>query len=86
MRSFFAAGFPLFARQMFNNMTIKWAGTLIGGIALILVPVPVAFLMYGQKLREKSKFAPTLPKPVRHVEEEEEDRNAVGEQGDEKKN
>lgn len=68
MRSLFAAGFPLFARQMFNNMTIKWAGTLVACIATILVPVPVAFLFFGPALRVKSKFAPTLPQPMMRTE------------------
>lgn len=65
MRSFFGAGFPLFARQMFNNLGIQWAGTLLGCLAVILVPIPVLFIKFGPKLREKSKFAPTMKrKPV----------------------
>lgn len=60
LRSFAAAGFPLFARQMFNGLGIQWAGTLLGCFSLVLVPIPVLFYKYGHKLREKSKFAPTM--------------------------
>ncbi|KAK5945712.1 hypothetical protein PMZ80_002919 [Knufia obscura] len=60
LRSIAAAGFPLFARQMFNGLGIQYAGTLLGGFSALLVPIPVLFYLYGRKLREKSKFAPTM--------------------------
>lgn len=60
LRSITAAGFPLFARQMFNGMGIEWASTLLGCFAFCLVPIPVLFYFYGKKLRAKSKFAPTM--------------------------
>ncbi|KAK9471299.1 major facilitator superfamily domain-containing protein [Dipodascopsis tothii] len=59
-RSSFGAGFPLFARAMFNNLGINWAGTLLGCLALVLVPVPVCFYLWGHKLRKASKYAPNL--------------------------
>ncbi|KAK9314563.1 major facilitator superfamily domain-containing protein [Lipomyces starkeyi] len=58
MRSCFGAGFPLFANQMFHNLHVQWAGTLLGCIALILMPVPVLFFIFGKKLRKISKYAP----------------------------
>ncbi|KAF7714660.1 MFS-type transporter [Penicillium ucsense] len=57
-RSLVAAGFPLFSRQMFNNLGIQWASTLLGCLAAILVPIPVGFYFFGKRLRMKSKFAP----------------------------
>ncbi|KAL3475460.1 major facilitator superfamily domain-containing protein [Aspergillus californicus] len=57
-RSFMAAAFPLFTRQMFDNMGIQWAGTLLGCIAAALVPIPITFLLYGKILRLKSRFVP----------------------------
>lgn len=41
-------------------MGVGPAGSLLGGVALALVPMPVLFYYYGARLREKSKFAPTL--------------------------
>ena len=43
---------------MFNGMGIQWAATLLGCVALLLVPLPIAFLLYGKKIRGKSHFAP----------------------------
>ncbi|KAJ6113492.1 hypothetical protein N7523_006809 [Penicillium sp. IBT 18751x] len=57
-RSMVAASFPLFSRQMFENMGIQWASTLLGCVAACLVPIPIAFYFYGRRLRMKSKFAP----------------------------
>ncbi|KAK9257436.1 major facilitator superfamily domain-containing protein [Lipomyces tetrasporus] len=59
LRSGFGAGFPLFANAMFHNLGVQWAGTLIGCIALSLVPLPVLFYVYGRRLRKLSKYAPT---------------------------
>lgn len=53
-----AASFPLFSRQMFQGMGIQWASTLLGCVAAVLVPIPVAFYFFGRRLRMKSKFAP----------------------------
>lgn len=57
-RSMVAASFPLFSRQMFENMGIQWASTLLGCLAAVLVPIPICFYFFGKKLRMKSKFAP----------------------------
>ncbi|KAL6705107.1 hypothetical protein ACN47E_007366 [Coniothyrium glycines] len=58
MRSIFGGVFPLFATFMFNGMGIQWASTLLGCVALVLVPMPVVFYLFGKKIRGKSKFAP----------------------------
>ncbi|KAI0517370.1 polyamine transporter 1 [Xylaria bambusicola] len=59
LRSLFGAGFPLFARYLFNGLGIQYASTLLGGIAALLIPIPVLFLIYGPRIRAKSAFAPT---------------------------
>ncbi|KIW11098.1 hypothetical protein PV08_10397 [Exophiala spinifera] len=56
LRSFFGAGFPLFADQMFNNLGIQFAGTLLGCLAAIMVPIPVVFYLYGHKIRALSRM------------------------------
>ena len=60
LRSLAGAGFPLFAEQMITGMGIQWAGTLLGCVAVCLVPLPVLFYLKGAKLRERSTFAPTF--------------------------
>jgi DHA1 family multidrug resistance protein-like MFS transporter len=61
LRSLFGFAFPLFGQQMYEGMGIEWASTLLGCVALALVPVPIWFLTSGAKIRAKSKFAPTPP-------------------------
>jgi hypothetical protein len=58
LRSIAGAGFPLFAVQMFNNLGIQWAGTLLGCLAAVMIPIPVIFYLYGSRIRARSKFAP----------------------------
>ncbi|KAF2667798.1 major facilitator superfamily transporter [Microthyrium microscopicum] len=69
MRSTVGAIFPLFATYMFNGMGINWACTMLGCIALVLVPVPVWFLLKGGKIREKSAYAPVFPAKKSEKEE-----------------
>lgn len=71
LRSITAAGFPLFARQMYTGMGIQWASTLLGCVALLLVPIPVTFYVYGRKLRERSRFSPTMGEQPPPGEDEE---------------
>ena len=66
LRSLAGAVFPLFSQYMFAAMGVNWAGTMLGIVALVLVPIPVIFIKYGAKIREKSKFAPTFG-PVKPV-------------------
>lgn len=70
LRSLAGAGFPLFSQYMFKALGVNWAGTLLGCVALCLVPIPVCFLIYGERIRRKSAFAPT--KPLTSEEEAEE--------------
>ena len=55
LRSAVAAGFPLFSRQMFQNMGIQWAGTLLGSLSAMMIPIPIIVRAYGPWLRGKSK-------------------------------
>ncbi|KAF7453748.1 Major facilitator superfamily [Pyrenophora tritici-repentis] len=59
LRSLAGAAFPLFARQMFEGMGIEWASTLLGCLAVVMVPVPVWFYLQGEKIRRKSAYAQT---------------------------
>ena len=55
---------------MFNALGVNWAGTLLGCVALILVPIPVIFWKFGAKIRQRSKFAPTAKPEPRPVDDE----------------
>lgn len=77
LRSLAGAGFPLFSQYMFKGLGVNWAGTLLGCVAAVLVPIPVAFYVYGARLRGKSKFAPSFPKQVQEPRDEEEGNGEV---------
>lgn len=61
LRSLCGAGFPLFATYMIEGMGIQWAGTLLGCVAFLLVPLPIIFYLKGAKIRSRSNFAPVFP-------------------------
>jgi DHA1 family multidrug resistance protein-like MFS transporter len=71
LRSLAGAGFPLFSQAMFDTLGVNWAGTLLGCVAFVLVPIPVGFYYYGERLRMKSAFAPTKPFQMPPTDDEE---------------
>jgi DHA1 family multidrug resistance protein-like MFS transporter len=70
IRSATGAAFPLFTTQMFVNLGTNWAATLLGGIALLLAPMPFLFYKYGSRIRTKSSFAPCIDLKVAKFLEE----------------
>jgi MFS family permease len=56
LRYLLASVFPLFTVQMFERLGNGWAGSLLGFIALGLMPVPWVFYRYGKQLRGRSSF------------------------------
>ncbi|CZT04773.1 related to mfs-multidrug-resistance transporter [Rhynchosporium agropyri] len=62
-RSAAGAAAPLFTGQMFTALGVGGGGSLIGGVAILLMPIPFIFYKYGGPIRERSKFAPT-PAPT----------------------
>lgn len=59
VRSFCGAAFPLFATQMFHNLGVPWASSLLGFLTVTMIPVPILFYIYGKKIRAMSKYSPT---------------------------
>lgn len=41
----------------FHNLGVDWAMTLLGCLTAILFPVPIAFFIFGPKIRSWSKFS-----------------------------
>ena len=56
-RSSFGAGFPLFAGQMYRKLGTPGASSLLGGLAVVFIPVPFLLMKYGKKIRGMSKNA-----------------------------
>ncbi|KAL2816154.1 major facilitator superfamily domain-containing protein [Aspergillus granulosus] len=70
LRSLAGAGFPLFAPYMFNALGVNWTGTLLGCTAVVLIPIPLLFYLYGPRIRQKSKFAAEYTTVVKAHDEE----------------
>ena len=58
-RSAFGAAAPLYTQYMFDALGVGGGGSLIGGVAVLLAPIPFIFYRYGEPIRKRSKFAPT---------------------------
>jgi hypothetical protein len=48
----------LFASQLYDKLGPRWASTLLGCIALVMIPIPVLFMRYGHILRARSRYTP----------------------------
>jgi DHA1 family multidrug resistance protein-like MFS transporter len=76
-RSAMGAAVPLYTQYMFNALGVGGGGSLIGGVAVLLMPIPFIFYKYGESIRKRSKFAPTptkrddREKPEKRRDEEE---------------
>ena len=57
VRSFFGAGFSLFASSMYRNLGVAWATSTLGFISVALVPIPILFYRFGPRIRSWSKTA-----------------------------
>lgn len=57
IRNLAGAGFPLFGTQLFENEGFNWAGTILGCLAILLVPIPFILERFGTRLRARSPFA-----------------------------
>jgi hypothetical protein len=56
LRYTLGAVFPLFTLQMYRGMGIGWATSLLGFVAVALMPVPWVFFKYGSAIRKRSKY------------------------------
>ncbi|KAK9312789.1 major facilitator superfamily domain-containing protein [Lipomyces starkeyi] len=56
-RCVFGSVFPLFSVQMYDRLGYMWATALLAFLTVICIPCPLLFYKYGERLREKSRFA-----------------------------
>ena len=60
-RALAGGAFPLFSTQMFQKLTIQGGCSLLGGLALLLLPITAVFYKFGAHLRQKSRMAGMEP-------------------------
>ncbi|KAF2474873.1 MFS general substrate transporter [Lindgomyces ingoldianus] len=57
VRNIVGAIFPLFAERMYEGMGYRWAGVLLGFLALVFCVVPFLFYFWGVEIRKRSPWA-----------------------------
>lgn len=57
LRSVFASGFTMAVDPMFHNMGIHWACSLLGFLAVALIPIPYLFRIYGKSIRARGEWS-----------------------------
>lgn len=60
MRSFLGGTLPLAGPAMYRALGPNWAGTLLGLLEVVIIPIPFLFYRYGHKIREKSAMISEL--------------------------
>ncbi|KAJ3542932.1 hypothetical protein NM688_g5922 [Phlebia brevispora] len=56
-RSMIGAAFPLFSTAFFHNLGVGQACSVLGGVAVAMLPIPFVLHIYGARIRAWSKFA-----------------------------
>lgn len=63
-RNILGTVFPLFTQQMYRKLTYKWANTLFGCIALLMLPIPFVrsspFLVRLNETDRSGRFCSTM--------------------------
>lgn len=59
LRSAFAAGFPLFGNQMYEQLGAVGGSCLLGGLMALCIPLPFVFYKIGGRIREQSPYGAT---------------------------
>ena len=59
-RNLLAGIFPLVTDMMLRNLTYRGAGSLLGGIGLLLTAIPWLLSVFGPRIRARSPFASDL--------------------------
>ena len=55
LRSVFGAFLPLAGLDMYAALGLGWGNTLLGFVALGLIPIPALFYKYGEHIRTRFK-------------------------------
>ncbi len=57
IRSFWGAAVVLFTDQMYDRLGYQWASSLLGFISLLCCGIPFLFWRYGERIRQRSRYA-----------------------------
>ncbi|KAI9735910.1 MAG: hypothetical protein M1834_001376 [Cirrosporium novae-zelandiae] len=68
IRSMFGATLPLAGPSMYSVMGPRWAGTFLGLLEVLIIPIPFAFYKYGHRIRMKSGLIQKMQDDRRRLE------------------
>ena len=68
LRSVMGATLPLAGPSLYATLGANWAGTLLGLLEMICIPIPFIFYKYGHKIREKSTLIRQMSEDQRRRE------------------
>ncbi|KAI9889785.1 MAG: hypothetical protein M1814_004987 [Vezdaea aestivalis] len=60
IRSIMGGTLPLAGPAMYRSLGAHWAGTMLAGLEIILIPIPFVFYRYGGRIRKKSAMIRVL--------------------------
>ncbi|KAF3763023.1 MFS general substrate transporter [Cryphonectria parasitica EP155] len=66
IRSMFGATLPLAGPSMYTKLTPQWAGTLLGLLEVVLIPIPIVFYKYGNRIRARSPVIKRMTEAQAH--------------------
>ncbi|KAF2710442.1 MFS general substrate transporter [Pleomassaria siparia CBS 279.74] len=56
LRSIFGAFIPLSGLSLYDKLGLGWGNSLLGFVSLALIPVPIIFRYYGERIRTNKRF------------------------------
>jgi hypothetical protein len=56
MRSVLAAFLPMAGPKLYASLGYGWGNSMLGFIAMLMIPIPFLFLKYGEWLRTAPRF------------------------------
>lgn len=48
--------FPMFALQLFQQLGVGWATSILAGCTIVMAPIPWCFWVFGERLRRRSRY------------------------------
>lgn len=46
---------PLAGPPLYNDLGYGWGNSILGFVALVLVPVPMLFMRFGERIRNRAR-------------------------------
>jgi len=56
LRSVFGGILPLAGLSMYDKLGLGWGNSLLGFIGIAVIPVPIIFKFYGERIRTNPRF------------------------------